>query len=101
MPHNLDRSDVDLAALARELGTRLGRSVALSARPPGQIDEDGKGLPGVLAVLDPATGAELDVDGRTVAAVVRAHVPPPPTKPVPALTGDEIVRLRALLATSR
>lgn len=79
MPHPLTRDDVDLAALAAELTERLGRPIALTARTPGQRDADGAELPGVLLVLDAATGEELeDVDGRSVAAAVRAHQPPPP-----------------------
>ncbi len=76
MPHNLDRSDVDLTALATEIGERLGRPVALTARLPGQTDDDGTELPGTLLVADPDTGDELDVDGRTVADAVRAHIAP-------------------------
>ncbi len=77
MPHNLDRNDVDMTQLAQELGQRLGRPVALSGRPPGQTGGDGAPLPGTLLVLDPRTGSELTVDGRTVLGAVRAHVPPP------------------------
>lgn len=77
MPHPLARADVDLSALADELSTRLGRPVALSAVPPGQVDAFGDPLPGALLVVDPVTGEELKVDGRTVAGAVRSHVPPP------------------------
>lgn len=111
MPHALDRNDVDLAVLADDLGARLGRRVALTARVAQTVDEavyedvveevprfDATGrevgvervvigerqtgtrrvdLPGVLLVVDPLTGQEVDVDGRTVAAAVRAHTPPP------------------------
>ncbi len=77
MPHSLNRADVDLAAFTRELSDRLGRTVAVSARLPGQFDESGKPLPGVLLVIDPATGAEVDVDGRTVNGAVTSHRPPP------------------------
>jgi hypothetical protein len=76
MPHDLTRDDVDLAQLADEIGIRLRRAVALSARMPGQRDDDGTPLPGVLMVLDAGTVEEIDVDGRTIAAAVRAHTPP-------------------------
>ncbi len=71
MPHALNRGDVDLTRLAGELSERLGRPVALTARFPTQ------GQDGVLIVVDPATGQELNVDGRTVVGAVRSHVPPP------------------------
>ncbi len=71
MPHALTRTDMDLARFAVELGDRLGRPVAVSARAP-QGGQDG-----VLIVVDPATGQELNVDGRTVLGAIRSHVPPP------------------------
>lgn len=76
MAHNLTRDDLDLVALQAELADKVGRPVALQARPP-QLDDDGNPVEGVLIVLDPDTGEELEVDGRTVAGAVRAHVPPP------------------------
>lgn len=77
MPAKFDRDDVDLAVLGEELEARLGHPVALSARPPGQLDEDGEPLEGALIVLDPATGEELDVDFTEVEEAVAAHTPPP------------------------
>jgi hypothetical protein len=77
VPHTLTRSDVDLSALAAEMSGRLGRTVALSARMPGQTDQGGNPVEGMLLVLDPATGEELNVDGRTVSGAIRSHTPPP------------------------
>lgn len=76
MPHNLARPDVNLAALGQELSSKLGREVALTARLPGQLDEEGNDLPGVLIVLDAKTGEELDADDVAVTKAVQAHKPP-------------------------
>lgn len=114
MPHNLDRTDVDLDTLAADLTQRLGRPVDLLVQPPQTVtefiyedtvderpvierDADGRPfvartervvtgrqavgtrkvqVPGQLVVYEKG-GNEADVDGRTVAAAVRAHVPPP------------------------
>lgn len=76
-------NDVDLSKLSERLGAVLGRDVALSARMPGQLDEQGKSLPGVLVVLDKATGEPLDLPASTrsaVQAAITAHVPPVPTQ---------------------
>jgi hypothetical protein len=92
VPNKLDRDDVDLTLLTEELSERLGRPVAVSARFPGQTDEDGAELPGVLIVVDAESGESLDddVDGRTVAAVIRAHVrPEPPPTPEQAQQARE------------
>jgi hypothetical protein len=70
MPHALTRDDVDLERLAEELAERLGRPVALSARKPGQVDDTGDELPGLLIVLDGDTGDELEVDPAVVAAAL-------------------------------
>lgn len=76
--HKLSRSDIDLGQLTAEISSQTGRDVALSARLPGQIDAEGAELPGVLVVLDAATGKAVDLDVRAVAALVKAHVPSPP-----------------------
>lgn len=70
--HAFDPTSVDLGKLAQEVGERLGQLVLLSVVP------DDEGAPTeALEVLDPDTGTALDVDGRTVAAGVKAHTPPP------------------------
>jgi hypothetical protein len=111
MPHNLDRDDVDLAALTDEVSTRLGRPVALSARAPGQTDDDGKPLPGILVIIDADSGEELDVDAAVVAATVREHKRPPTAEErrqqgiaaaeEKARTGDTAGALADLLAMLR
>jgi hypothetical protein len=92
MPHALDRDrdDVDLALLNVELSERLGRPVVLAVRWPGQQDDDGEALPGVLVIRDPDTGEEIDADGRTVRAAIDTHEPP--ERPA-----DEVAMLRAEL----
>lgn len=78
---------VDPATLAAQLASALGIPVAVSSRSPGQDDGKGGTLPGVVVLIDPATGAELpDQDPAKVAAVIAAHViPPPPVTPAAAL----------------
>jgi hypothetical protein len=73
--HPLTRGDVDLALLQAELAERIGRPVVLTATWPGQVDEDGQPIPGVLVVRDPDTGGDVDVDGRTVRAAIDTHEP--------------------------
>jgi hypothetical protein len=47
----------------------------------GQKDDKGNDLPGVVVLLDSKTGEPLpDQDSVKVAAVIAAHVPPPPAK---------------------
>ncbi|HEX5345964.1 MAG TPA: hypothetical protein VFW64_02510 [Pseudonocardiaceae bacterium] len=78
---------VDAGSLAAQFTAALGIPVALSTRDPGQDDGKGGTLPGVVVLIDPATGAELpDQDAAKVAAVIAAHViPPPPVTPHKAL----------------
>jgi hypothetical protein len=74
--------DIEASALASQLATALGIPVAVSSRNPGQDDGKGGTLPGVVVLIDPATGVELpDQDATKVAAVIAAHVvaPPQPT----------------------
>jgi hypothetical protein len=94
--------DVDPATLAAQLTTALGKNVAVSTRNPGEVDNDGKPLPGVVVLLDAGTGTELaDQDPQTVANVLAAHVvPPPPKSPAKALaealaTAGNIADLRS------
>lgn len=70
---------VDAGQLARDLTVTLGTAVACSTRAPGQFDSQGLGLPGLVVLLNPATGDELDdLDLTTIQAVIAAHVPPEP-----------------------
>jgi hypothetical protein len=83
--YKLNRRDVDLVALAEEIGARVGRPVALTdAWEPGAAE-------GLLIVTDPETGVELDVDAPAVQAAVAAHTPPPPEP-------DPLDQLQAALA---
>lgn len=100
--------EIDLETLAPRLKTVLGRDVALSARMPGQVDDNGHPLPGVLVLLDAATGEPLDLPAGAVSAIqnaVAAHVPPEtPKSPVKALTealgtASTIADLKAALVT--
>jgi hypothetical protein len=79
--------DVDPGSLAAQFTSALGFPVAVSTRNPGQDDGKGGTLPGVVVLIDPATGNELpDQDATKVAAVIAAHViPPPPVTPHKAL----------------
>jgi hypothetical protein len=75
---------VDTATLADQLSAALGLSVALSVRNPGQKDPQGNNLPGIIVLIDPATGNELpDQDLTKVNAVIAAHTIPVPS-PTPA-----------------
>lgn len=78
---------VDPVALSAQFTAALGIPVAVSTRDPGQSDVKGGTLPGVVVLIDPATGNELpDQDPAKVAAVIAAHViPPPPVTPAAAL----------------
>lgn len=79
--------DVDPGTLADQLTAALGIPVAVSVRQPGQKDDKGKDLPGVVVLLDATTGQELpDQDAKKVADVLAAHViPPDPVSPAKAL----------------
>lgn len=69
--HTLDRDDVDLAQLAAELTTRLGRPVAATT---AELADGSR----YLLLHDASTGEEVtDADGRTVAGAIRSHQPPP------------------------
>ena len=78
---------VDPVTLSAQFTAALGIPVAVSTRNPGQSDGEGGTLPGVVVLIDPATGNELpDQDPVKVAAVIAAHViPPPPVTPAAAL----------------
>lgn len=77
--HKVNRSDIDFSQLSKELSTALGKSVGVSLTAPA--DQGGE-----LIVVDNVSGAWLDVDPAVVAAVITAHVaPPPPVTPVAAL----------------
>lgn len=78
---------IDASSLAAQFITALGIPVAVSTRDPGQSDGKGGTLPGVVVLIDPATGQELpDQDATKVAAVIAAHVIPlPPVTPHKAL----------------
>lgn len=78
---------VDPGSLAAQFAAALGIPVAVSTRNPGQDDGKGGTLPGVVVLIDPATGQELpDQDATKVAAVIAAHVIPlPPVTPHKAL----------------
>jgi hypothetical protein len=80
--------DVDPTTLADQLSAALGIPVALSSRNPGQKDNQGNNLPGVVVLIDPATGNELpDQDLTKVNAVIAAHtIPVPPPTPAQALS---------------
>jgi hypothetical protein len=94
--HPLDRTDVEPDVLAADLSQALGREVAVATRPPGQTDDDGEPIPGLLVVIDPDSGDVLDVPPATVTDALTAHTP---AEPVPPLTDDEITALRSMLAT--
>lgn len=81
--HKLDRTDIDLAQLAAELTAELGLPLAVSARLPGQVDEDGAELPGLIMLVDEG-GEPVHVDPQIVAAALDQHTPAPPT-PAPDL----------------
>jgi hypothetical protein len=89
--HALDR-DVLLDRLAVEIAAAHGwtETPVLTARAPGQTDEDGEPLPGVLVI-------DRDADPQKVADVIAVHVLP--AEPVAPLTDDEITALRSMLAT--
>lgn len=53
-------------------------------------------LPGEIYIHSRETGEELDVDTKLVASVIKKHNSTPDVV-VPALTNNEILRLRALL----
>lgn len=80
-------ADVDAATLAAAFTKALGRPVSVSSRNPGQKDDTGKDLPGIVILLDGATGEELGTqDQQTVAAVMANHkVPTPPPSPAQTL----------------
>jgi hypothetical protein len=68
---------VDPDTLAAQFTTSLGIPVAVNTRDPGQVDDQGAAIPGVVVLVDPATGGELpDQDAVRVAAVIAAHVVP-------------------------
>lgn len=97
---------VDAGTLAAQFAAALGIPVAVSTRDPGQSDGKGGTLPGVVVLIDPATGQELpDQDATKVAAVIAAHViPPPPVTPHKALanalgSAANVADLKAALAT--
>lgn len=77
----------DPGSLATQFAAALGIPVAVSTRDPGQSDGKGGSLPGVVVLIDPATGNELpDQDASKVAAVIAAHaIPPAPVTPAAAL----------------
>jgi hypothetical protein len=90
--------DVDPGTLATQLSTALGIQVAVSARNPGQKDDQGKDLPGVVVLLDANTGNELpDQDAAKVTAVLTAHTIPVPPK-TPARTLADALGSAASLA---
>jgi hypothetical protein len=92
--HPLDRLDIDELQLAEELGGALGRPVAVRTRPPGQREDDGRELPGVIEVLD-QTGEPLDLDEAAVAAVLDTHRPRPRRR----TAEDRVADLEARVAT--
>ena len=76
------RSDVDPQTLAEQIGSALGQDVALTVRQPGQEDDSGNTLPGVVIVLD-LDGLPLYLDGSQLAlveATIEKHVVPEPRK---------------------
>jgi hypothetical protein len=79
---------VDASTLADQFTAALGMPVAVSTRNPGQKDGQGNNLPGLVVLIDPATGNELpDQDLTKVNAVIAAHtVPVPPPTPAQALS---------------
>lgn len=123
MPYPFDRTDVDLTRLKDELAEALGFDIVLTSvspqtylqplmedvyedqsdtevprflgrRPTGE--DETISLNGSITLLDKVTGTELDVDATLVDAVIKKHTFTPAIT-VPPLTGDEILRLRALL----
>lgn len=95
----------DPGSLAAQFAAALGIPVALSTRDPGQSDGKGGTLPGVVVLIDPATGNELpDQDLTKVNAVIAAHViPPPPVTPAAALanalgSANNLADLKAAVA---
>jgi hypothetical protein len=80
--------EVDPGTLADQLKAALGIDVVLSVRNPGQKDNDGVVLPGVIVLINPATGNELpDQDLTKINTVLAAHtLPSPPVTPARALS---------------
>lgn len=79
---DLDK-EIDPSQLAEELSERLGRRVAVNVREPGQVDDQGEELPGVVVVLDAETGEELPgkaADAKAVRKVLNDHTPKPPER---------------------
>ncbi len=95
----LQRNDVNYPLLSTQLGTALGRPVALSATAPADAP-DGQGE---LILVDPATGEAAlgeDVDGKVVAKALVDHVPPPvPRSPAEVL--DERLASATTIAALR
>lgn len=97
-------SAVDPDTLATQLTASLGVPVAVSTRDPGQTDDQGSLLPGVVVLLDPATGQELtNQDQGKINLVLAAHVPPVVKTPHRALadalgTAGNLQELRAALS---
>lgn len=99
MRTSLDRP-IGVAKLGEELATALGKPVAMSARMPGQFDEEGKPLPGLLVLLDSETGEALEgVDEKAVKAVLDAHVyVDPDSVPTPVETLVEALEAATTVA---
>jgi hypothetical protein len=71
-------TEVRPGQLQRELAEKLGREVRLSVRQPGEKDDEGNELPGVVVVLDAETGEPLagkSADKQAVRKVLNAHTP--------------------------
>ena len=79
---------VDASTLADQFTAALGIPVAVSTRNPGQKDPQGGLLPGLIVLINPATGSELpDQDLTKVNAVIAAHtIPVPPPTPAQTLS---------------
>lgn len=100
--------EIDPRTLSTQLEAALGRAVALTVRQPGQFDDRGDPLPGVVIVLDPTTGAPLTLPEDALAsleAAVATHTLPPPVKaPAETLidaleTAETVADLRTALVS--
>lgn len=70
--------DVNLGQLQDELTQALGRKLCFSSRLPGQLDNEGKELPGVIVLMDVDTAEPLPelskADEKKVNDAIAAHV---------------------------
>ena len=70
---------VDPGVLAAAFTKALGKPIAVSTRNPGEKDEQGEDLPGVVILLDGVTGEELGPqDQQAVDAIIANHKVPDP-----------------------